>query len=255
MSGDTLLDLLCARSGLVCTIGAGGKKTTLFRLLEAHPGRVALTSTVFIPIFPKDFKVHVVREPVGTLLSAVERACSKHRLVAYTQLTSKRDRYEGVPATKVQEIHERLGFDVTLVKADGARTRLVKAPAEDEPQLPERVTTVIPVVSAKALNRPLSERIAHRVEQIERVSGLRTGDVLRPGHVARLLASPQGLLKGVGTANVIPIINMVDDLESKALALETASAALGLTTRFDRVVLTSMRSADPVVEVVDRTPS
>ncbi|MFQ5993877.1 MAG: selenium cofactor biosynthesis protein YqeC [Acidiferrobacterales bacterium] len=252
MSADRLLDLLSARSGLVCTVGAGGKKTTLYRLLEAHGGRAALTSTVFIPIFPKDFKAHVVREPVETLLATVERACTKHRLVAYTQLTSKRDRYQGVPASKVEEIHERVGFDVTFVKADGARTRLVKAPANDEPQLPERASTIIPVVSAKALRRPLTERLAHRVEQIERISGARSGEELQPEHVARLLASEHGLLKGVGQARVIPVINMVDDPESTQLALETADMALRLTDRFDRVVLACMRNADPVVEVVER---
>ena len=31
-----LLDLLAARHGLVCAVGAGGKKTTLYRLVEAH---------------------------------------------------------------------------------------------------------------------------------------------------------------------------------------------------------------------------
>ena len=34
-----LLDLLAARAGLVCAVGAGGKKSTLYRLAEAQePG-------------------------------------------------------------------------------------------------------------------------------------------------------------------------------------------------------------------------
>ena len=46
-SAARLLDLLAARTGLVCAVGAGGKKSTLYRLAEAHrlagTGRVGLT--------------------------------------------------------------------------------------------------------------------------------------------------------------------------------------------------------------------
>ena len=64
-------------------------------------------------------------------------------------------------------------------------------------------------VTALAIIEPLSEHIAHRVEQIERVSGARAGEPLTPTHIARLLASEEGLLKGVGGAKVVPVINMV----------------------------------------------
>ena len=41
-----LLDALEAHSGLVCFVGAGGKKTILYRLGAAHPGRVGITATL-----------------------------------------------------------------------------------------------------------------------------------------------------------------------------------------------------------------
>ena len=44
---DSLLDLLEARSGIVCAVGAGGKKSLLQHLATTHPGRVAITATVF----------------------------------------------------------------------------------------------------------------------------------------------------------------------------------------------------------------
>ncbi len=252
MADTNLLDLLQARSGLVCAIGAGGKKTTLYRLLEAHPGRVALTSTVFIPLFPKYLDANVVRERSERLLPAVTEAAATHRCVAYTRLTKKRGRFEGVPPMQVREIHGRVGFDVTFVKADGARSRLVKVPADNEPQLPDRVSTVLPIVSARAINQPLSERNAHRIDQIEQVTGACVGEPLTPTHIARLLTSERGLLKGVGDATVVPVINMVEDAESEALASDAAKQALELTTRFDYIVLTCMRRADAVVAVVRR---
>ncbi len=41
--GASLLDLLDARAGIVCAVGAGGKKSLLRHLATAHPGRVAIT--------------------------------------------------------------------------------------------------------------------------------------------------------------------------------------------------------------------
>ena len=55
----------------------------------------------------------------------------------------------------------------TAIANDGARMRLVKAPAEDEPALPACCTTVVPILSALAIGEPLTARIAHRVERIE----------------------------------------------------------------------------------------
>ncbi len=252
-AAERLLDALHARTGLVCAVGAGGKKTTLYRLAALHPGRVALTSTVFIPPFPKDLPMSVIRDSGDRLLEslgqAVDGCC-----IAYTQQSYKRGRFEGVPTNVVQDIHEKLGFDVTFVKADGARNRLIKAPAEEEPQLPDKVTTVIMVVSARAINRALDERIAHRIEQIEHVTGVERGGLLTPSHVARLFASEKGLLKDTGNAYVVPLINMVDDEKARGLALETAQEALRTSKRFDRIILASMRRADPIVEIVERTP-
>ena len=252
MATGQLLDLLCARSGLVCTIGAGGKKTTLYRLAALHPGRIALTSTVFIPPFPKDLAAYIVRESAEELQAAIAVADATYRCIAYTGAVTKKGRFEGVSPTLVEEIHKRFGFDATFIKADGARTRMIKAPAEDEPQLPAGVTTVVPLVSAAAIGKPLSERIAHRAEQVARVTGAHVDEPLTPLHVARLLASEHGLLKGAGSANVVPVINMVDDAERRRLAELAAAEALSLTERFDRVVLASMRAAEPVVDVVSR---
>lgn len=58
---------------------------------------------------------------------------------------------------------------------------------------------------------------------VEAVAGLRRGETLQPVPIARLLAGEQGLLKGVGAAWVVPVINMVDDSQYEALALEVAN--------------------------------
>jgi probable selenium-dependent hydroxylase accessory protein YqeC len=253
MTSDVdLLDLLAARSGIVCTVGAGGKKTTLYALLAAHPGHVALTATVRMARFPEALPAEQIIDAAADLPDQVLAAAAKHRRVAFAQPVSKKDRLDGVPPDLVADLHRRGGFEVTLVKADGARMHWIKAPAADEPLLPPGTTTVIPLVSARAIGAPLGERVAHRIEQLSAVTGVAPGDPLTAAHVARLLSDPRGALQGVGDATVVPVINMVDDDALERAARAVAERALAATDRFDRVVLTSMNAAEPVRAVVTR---
>jgi probable selenium-dependent hydroxylase accessory protein YqeC len=246
-----LLELLCAQSGIVCATGAGGKKSVLFAIAARHPGRVAFTTTVHSLPPPDSLGARVVIAPAERLAEEI-RALGDAPFVAYACPGDKPGRLTGVPADMIDRLHAALGFDLTLVKADGARMRWVKAPADDEPVLPPGITTLIPVLSARALGEPLAERIAHRVERIAALAGATPGEAFLPAHAARLLASDQGLLKGAGAARVVPVINMVDDPERLRLATETAEQALALTTRFDRVVLARLKDPAPVVAVIER---
>ena len=159
----------------------------------------------------------------------------------------------GLEPSLLVQIQAEAGFDAILVKADGARSRWVKAPNEVEPRLPTDAKTVVAVVSARAIGEKLSDRIAHRLERIEAICGLRADQPITPLHVAQLVAAEDGGVRGSGRALVIPLINMVDNEERKALAVEVAEHTLRLSERFDRVVLTSMQSANPLVDVIRRS--
>jgi probable selenium-dependent hydroxylase accessory protein YqeC len=245
-----LLDLLHAHSGIVCTTGAGGKKTTLYRLAAAHPGRIALTASVATEPVPPEYRdIEIVAEP-GALAAKVANASA--RRIAYATPSNKPGRFGGVPLDLIESIHASAGFEVTYVKADGARMRLVKAPNDGEPQIPPGTATVIPVVSARVIGKPLTEKIAHRLDLVIAVTGATAGEILTPAHLARLLASPAGALRGIGDAAVVPVINMVDDEETLNAARQAARLALGLTRRFGRIVLARMTADDPVRDVVER---
>jgi len=250
--GESLLDLLAARSGIVCAVGAGGKKSLLRQLALAHPERVAITATAFTTHFQEHLGLAVAIEDEAALPAAIARL-DPASSVAYACPSPPPGRRAGVSPATIERVHRAGGFAATYVKADGARMRLVKAPAEDEPVLPDLTGTVIPVVAARAIGEPLTERVAHRVERVALVAQLRAGDTIAPVHVARLLASPDGLLKGTGGCRVVPLINMVDDAEREAQARAAAEIARAMTHRFDRVVLARLRRAqDPVVTVVER---
>jgi probable selenium-dependent hydroxylase accessory protein YqeC len=246
-----LIDALHARSGIVSFVGAGGKKSAMFRIADAHPGRVAITATAHIERFPRRYRDSSVLAE-GDELHARVCALRNSRIVAFARSCDLPGRHAGVSDEELQRLYVDGGFDVCLVKADGARGRVIKAPAEHEPPISRYTTTVVSVVSARAIGMPLSEKLAHRPERVAAVTGARLGQAISPEHVARLLSSADGLLKETRDCKVVPLINMVDDPERERLARQAAEQALALTDRFDCVVLGAMKKHNPVVAVISR---
>jgi probable selenium-dependent hydroxylase accessory protein YqeC len=250
MSFD-LLELFNAQSGVVCCVGAGGKKTTMFQLAKAFPGRVGITATAHIEYFPKTLAATNYIGAEDDLLEAIRNDKSSSA-IAFAKPSKRFGRRAGISPESVQRFKDVGNFELVLIKADGARSRSIKAPAEHEPPVPDCVDTVIPVVSAKVIGMALTNKIAHRVDRLSRITGLKENDEIKPEHIARLLSSADGSLKNTGTAKVIPLINMVDFSEQEVLAREAARQALSMTDRFDSVVLAAMNKNEPVVDVIEK---
>src|SRR5699024_3961306 len=119
------------------------------------------------------------------------------------------------------------------VKADGARMRRIKCPAPHEPSLPPGSDTVLLVLSALALGRPLNDKVAHRPERVSAVTGRPLEDAIRAEDLAAIYSHPQGLLQGTEGCRVIPILNMVDSPELEQAGLEIARLTLAACPRFD----------------------
>jgi probable selenium-dependent hydroxylase accessory protein YqeC len=253
-SAEALLDLLSAQRGVICAVGAGGKKSTLYRLAEAHralgTARVGFTATVMMAPPPPGLFGEPLLGQGEALAQALSAAVATQCLVAFAEPSAKPGRFAGLAPEQVASLHVRHGFTATLVKADGARMRLIKAPAEDEPVLPPGTATVLPVVSARAIGRPLSPATAHRPERLAQITGAAEGEALAPIHVARLLVAETGALHKAGDATVVPIINMAEEPAARLAACEAARCALAMTRRFERVVLAAMTAERPLVEVV-----
>jgi probable selenium-dependent hydroxylase accessory protein YqeC len=251
MTTDTeLLRLFHAERGIVCAAGAGGKKTILYRLAQAHGGRIALTNSVFSTVVPQRLVDAEIVAPGAELLARARRATGR---VAYSTPTDKPGRNAGVDPDLIEQIHLACEFDTTFVKADGARMRWMKAPRAGEPVLPPSCSTLIVCVSARILGEPLSESVAHRVSELEAVIGCKPGQIVTPEHVAKLMVSDNGMLRGAAQSFVVPVINMVDAAGRIGPARRAAELALAQTDRFDYVVLAQMASSqDPVANVVER---
>jgi len=240
-----LLDTLEARAGTVCVVGAGGKKTTLYALAKhaADGGSEAVvTATVRIPLF--DPHVHeVVRtdDPAGAI-----EATTKWPLGVVPGRDGE-DRYGGYPTEVVDAIAD--AAELVLVKADGARTREFKAPNDREPQLPASADVVLAIASVQAVGQPLTEAAVHRPERVSAIAGIEPGARIEPEHVAAVLASPAGGLKGVpDDATVIPLLNKADDERWASVGREIA-AEIHARADVPKVVIASMVT-DRIVDVV-----
>lgn len=239
-----LVEALGAAGATTCVVGAGGKKSTLYALAERLP-RAVVTATVRIPLFdPHVADVVVTDDPVAAVRAADAWPVG---------VVPERDgeRYLGYDPAVVDDLAAADVAGSVLVKADGARTRWLKAPGEDEPRLPSRTDVVVPIASARVVGEPLAEGQVHRPERVAAITGRAVGDPVRPGDVAAVLASERGGLKGVPPdATAVPLVNMVDDADLEATAREVAGAVLDRAD-VPRVVLARLLADEPVVAVVE----
>lgn len=242
-----LVEALDASEGVVCVVGAGGKKTTLYALAE-RVERAVVTATVRIPIFDDHVaEVVVTDDPRGAV---AETAAWPLGVVPERE---RDDRYRGYDPAVVADLGAPVpdSVEVVLVKADGARARQFKAPNDREPQIPASADVVVPIASARVVGKPLDAERVHRPERVAALTGLEIGEEIRPVDVATVLANEAGGRKRVpDEATVVPLVNMVDDAEMESVGREIAAEVLA---RVDvpRVVLAEMVASDPVVGVVE----
>jgi probable selenium-dependent hydroxylase accessory protein YqeC len=173
------------------------------------------------------------------------------RVVAYAGPTETQNRVGGLMPSEIETIWRKGKYDLVVIKADGARSRMIKAPANHEPLIPDFTQLVLPLTSGLVIGRPLTSLIAHRVDLLSETLDLEVGDMIKPIHLAKLISSSKGSLRGTKNMRVVPVINMVDDARIEAACTEAALIAFSLTNRFDRIVLAELRRSK-IVKVIDR---
>lgn len=228
---------------VVCAVGAGGKKSLLYSLADRIP-RSVVTATVRIPIFDD----HVAAVEVTPDPATAVRDADAFPLGVVPE-REREDRYRGYDPDELAPLADA-DVDAVLVKADGARTRRLKAPNEREPQIPDCADVVVPIASARVVGEPLTEDAVHRPERVADLTGLDVGDTIGPRDVATVLAHSEGGLKDVPAgAAAIPLVNMADDRCLLETAVEIGECVHEQAV-VPRVVVTSLKRDDPVREVV-----
>lgn len=182
---------------VVSFVGAGGKTSTIFSLAKsfAEDGkRVAITTTtkIFDPRHEADKQgmfSEVILEPFE---EDAAYETSPGPVVFAQRVTGSK--LKGIPPRRV-EILSR-AFDLVLVEADGAKQRLVKAPAAWEPVIPGDSDLVVGVIGSKCLGRPMDEKTVFRPEIFEAITSCGPGEEITKEHLDKLIRHPQGLFKG-----------------------------------------------------------
>jgi probable selenium-dependent hydroxylase accessory protein YqeC len=237
---------------LVAIAGAGGKKSTMYALASRCTGRTGLTTTVNCPFPPAELQARLIIEGEATLLDAVHAVSPECRRVFFARPGKHADWAAGIRAELIAQVHATHVFDLLLVKADGARHRLIKAPADGEPIYPPGTELVLYLVSAHVLGRQLNSGIAHRLEEFTVLTGAAEGTVIDSGHIVKLLTSAAGALKGIAPGTrVVPVINRVDTPARRRQVRDIAEQALSASPRLSGVVLGCMGEAEAQMEYIE----
>jgi probable selenium-dependent hydroxylase accessory protein YqeC len=228
---------------IIALVGAGGKTTTMFRLaaeLAARGERVITTTTTHIyPPAPEQTGALVLAAELAPLREQAAAALVTHRHITAAAGKAPEGKLRGLPPDWIADLRNPRGGATVLVEADGAKGRLIKAPAEHEPVLPAEADLVLLLASAEALGQPLSNAIAHRPERIAAVTGPHPGELITPQALARLATHEQGMLKGVPPgASAILVLTHVGEQHPSA-AEQAAQHALA-SGRLAGVLLCSL---------------
>lgn len=187
-----LVPLGIGRGDVVAAVGAGGKTTLLYALAaqaRARGWRVLLTTTTHMGT-PSASKGPLLIEADGTTDREVGDALATEGLVTILGRRVREDKLQGLAPERVDAL-ARLA-DLTLVEADGARGRSLKAPAAHEPVLPASTTLVVVLAALDVLGTPLSGELVHRPEIVARLAGLRPDDPVDEDALVRCLTHPEG---------------------------------------------------------------
>src|SRR6266480_7981645 len=197
-----LSDLIDLPTGsLIAIVGAGGKTATMYTLASelAQRGKRVITTTttqIFYPE-PGETDTLIVASETDALLKKIDAALQQYHRVTVAGAVLRTEKHAGLQPEQPYELLVKSCTDVVIVEADGARHRMIKAPSAHEPVIPLQTNVALLMMSAEAINQPLSDTIAHRPELVATVKGINVGDVLSPAVIARLTTSEQGGLKHI----------------------------------------------------------
>ncbi len=217
---------------VVAFTGGGGKTSAILCLTEelrrSGVSVLATTTTLVGERFTSTLPTLTVDADHDgkDLLTKLESHLRREGATLLVRPVAK-SKYSGPPVEFLREITSCAMADVTLIEADGARQRPLKAPADHEP--------VIPASGLDALGQSVSAPAVHRPELLLAISKEST---VGPGVVADVLASPEGGMKGIPKgARVRPLLNKARSVDHADALATVDSLDAKLPACVDRIIL------------------
>ena len=223
----------------VAFVGAGGKTSVMFELAGELTTPVFLTTSTHMGEWQADLadQHHVI-----TSAEELQKInFNNGKTVLLTGPVSTDQRLSSVDPTILEGIYKHCrthGYSL-LIEADGARQRPLKAPAAYEPVIPHWVDQVVVMAGLGGLGKPLDSDSVHRPEIFARLAGLKLGEEICVTHMAQVLISPSGGLKGIpeGVSRIL----FLNQAEGEIRTAQGARLASILDDVFDRVLIGSLQ--------------
>jgi probable selenium-dependent hydroxylase accessory protein YqeC len=237
------------RGEMAALIGAGDKTTTMFRLakeLHDQGWKILITTTTQLV---KPTKPHIDRLFLVDELQALVDACAGIAapvVIGAACGVSQEGKLLGMPVTWLDRLNQDQAFDAILVQADGATRSLLKIPSEGEPLIPQSCQTTLWIVAVKVLGKSFTDDwVAHSTKARD-LLGLPANAYVSEDILIQLLEHQDGCLKGIPAASrKVALINRADSPAEMTAAQELGKKLQ--TQGFERVVITSYASTEPVI--------
>jgi len=204
-------------SSSVTFVGAGGKTASIFALARELPSPTLVTTTTHMGAWQLDqADAHIVAETPAALVRLGER-----KITIVTGPADADDRLGSVTPEVLHSLRRESLAHVwpLLIEADGAGQRLLKAPGDDEPQIPSFAEVVVVVAGLRAVGRKLDQESVHRPEIFAGLSGLELNGTITGDAICRVLADGRGGLKRIpARARRVALLNQADTPELQAEA-------------------------------------
>jgi len=246
-----------SRGWSVAFTGGGGKSTAMARLAAelSAEAPVLITSTTKLALHQADMATHHMVLRRGSDLLPLSGLLQLNQSVLVTGPAAESEpKWLGLSPEMVAALRKLAdqAQATLLIEADGARGRSLKAPDEHEPVIPAFTDLVLNVVGMDVVGQRVDSPLVHRPERVSAVLGISQEQKLSPGHVAALITSPQGGLKGVPPyAEFHALLNKIDVPQGRESGQMTAAALLS-SPRLRSCILGSMNADRPVWRVFGR---
>lgn len=210
-------------------VGSGGKATLMYRLAGEAVERdyaVITTSTTHLhPPTSKQTRGFYVTSETPDWPALVPPELKTCRHVTVLGARPRPDKLKGLEAEELEKLREFCAPDLLLMKADGARARLFKAPGDHEPVVPAGTTRGVVVASLKSVGIRLNERQVHRPERVGRLTGLGQDEPVTPEVIAGVVSHPEAYRRAFPESVPLSLyLSCAGDGESMDLARRIVAA-------------------------------
>lgn len=215
----------------ISLVGGGGKSTLMYFLAEkcAGKGKKVLLSTT----------THIYMPSQPPYAQTMEQVLALWQQGMFAVIGTPVPEKGKLAAPSQPFLRDAMALaDVVLLESDGSKHYPCKVPKTGEPVLHPDSDMVLAVFGLSAIGRPLEE-VCFRLEEAMALLDVAQDHILTAWDAARMIASPMGGRKDVGTRQFGVVLNQCDDGARRRAATEIAMhlAAMGVTdvvmTAFD----------------------